>query len=236
MENPSPWITGVIDGLTATRLILNTNIEGRNRLALILLDSTLEVSFKYYLTYVKRIRGLPDSTLRYREELHKIVKKHTNFSTDVWDAIDYFYERRSELYHEDAGKTLPDKSIFDFFELVIAIIDQLFSINSQALIKNPNDVLIKISRKKININKTRSKIEAVVVAIGSVNAVPSSSEVKEILDKMGYKTRVLPAQISSLIKNKSYKHYFYYDKKSKMWTLSDTGQDKYNGMLIEYGE
>lgn len=235
MENSSPWVGGLIDGLTTTRLILNTNIEGRNRLALILLDSTLEVSFKHYLTYVKKIRNLPDSVLMHREELHKIVKKHTNFDKRVWDAIDYYYERRSELYHEDAGKTLPDSSIFDFFGLVIVLIDRLFLINSQALIKNPNDVLIKIARKKIDINKTKSKIEAVIVAIGFAKTISSTSKIKEILDKMGYKIPIKPSEISSIMKNRSYKHFFYREREN-IWTLSDAGQDKYNEMLVESGE
>lgn len=236
METLSPWVIGLIDGLTATRLILNTNIESRNRLALILLDSTLEVAFKNYLTYVKGIKKLPENVLKNRGELHKVIKKHINFSKDVWDRIDYFYDKRNELYHEDVGKTLPDVSIFDFFNLVIMVIDKLFSINSQALIKNPDEVLVKISKKKININKTKSKIEAIIVAIGSVGSVSSSSEIREIMDKMGYKEAITSREINAFMHNKYYKHYFYYDKKINMWILSDAGQDEYNRMLVEYGE
>ncbi len=236
METLSPWINGLIDSLTATRLILNTNIESRNRLALILLDSTLEVSFKNYLSYVKDIKKLPDNVLKNREELHKIVKRNTTFGKDIWDSIDYFYDKRNDLYHEDVGKTLPDLSILDFFNLVIFIIDQLFSINSQALIKNPNEVLVKISTKKIGINKTKSKIEAIIVAVGYSNKIASSSEIKDILNRLGYKQMLTPSQINTLMKNKYYKHYFYYDRKESTWTLSDVGQDEYYRMLAEYGE
>jgi hypothetical protein len=236
MANLNPWLIGLIDGLTATRLILNTNIESRNRLALIILDSTLEVSFKNYLIYVKGIRNIPEDKLENRNELHKIVKRHTNFSEDFWKRIEYFYEKRCELYHEDAGKTLPDNSIFDFFNLVIKVIDELFSINSQALIKNPNEVVVKIPKRKININRVKSKVEAIIIAIGKLEFVKSQIEVIEELKRMGYKENLKPGYISKIMSNKNYKHYFYFDRNNNMWTLSDTGWDKYNRMMIEYGE
>jgi len=233
MEAQSPWIQGLIDALSAAKLILNTNLETKNRIALIILDSTLEIGFKNYLHYVVGIKNLPENVMKNREDLHKVVKKHIKFPKETWEGIDYFYERRNDLYHEESGLTIPEGSIFGFFTLVIAVVDELFSINSQSMIKSPEALLVKVEKKKIAINETETKAEAVIAALGSVKELSSAGEIKEILERMGYNRDITTGEINTILHRKSYKHYFYYDKEKRTWLLSEEGQDLYYKILIE---
>ena len=44
-----PWLNGILDGINASNLIRASTIEHKNRFAFILLDSTLEITFKNFL-------------------------------------------------------------------------------------------------------------------------------------------------------------------------------------------
>ena len=43
MAKTKPWVAGLIDNLAGSNLIRSTGIQHRNRLALVLLDSGLEI-------------------------------------------------------------------------------------------------------------------------------------------------------------------------------------------------
>jgi len=53
-----PWLKGIAETLSAAKLVMNSGLATRNRHALILLDSALEVSFKEFLLYVVGIKDL----------------------------------------------------------------------------------------------------------------------------------------------------------------------------------
>jgi hypothetical protein len=56
----SPWLRGIIDTLVGARLISQSAIPHRNRLAVILFDSAFETSCRAYLTHKAKIK-LSDS-------------------------------------------------------------------------------------------------------------------------------------------------------------------------------
>lgn len=122
------------------KVIRSTGIQHRNRLALVLLDSGLEIAFKNFLEFEKSF-NIPEGAMREREQLHKIVKKHTSFDDDVWRRIDFFYKMRCDLYHEESGKTMSDSLLKEFHELVELVIDQLFGVESRKLIPTNKEML-----------------------------------------------------------------------------------------------
>ncbi|MFA5856512.1 MAG: hypothetical protein WC867_04080 [Candidatus Pacearchaeota archaeon] len=230
-----PWLLGIFDNLTGANLIRGSNIDHKNRLALILLDICLEITFKAYLKYCLNINISEKSLkekLKERKELHKMVKEKTKniFDEEVWKNIDFYYEMRCDLYHEESNKTLCDSSLNDFYELVEFIIDTLFNLKSKDYVKKTEEIL-KITEnkieeiKKIPINKIDSRINAIVVSVKEKNP-KDAQDLQDYLRKLGYK-EVIPIGIINNNLTKWYKHLFYYDSLAKSWTLSDEGERRY---------
>lgn len=228
----SPWTRGIIDGLTGAKLLLNSSIESKNRLALILLDSTLEIAFKDYLMYVKGIKNIDKNTLRNREQLHKLVKKHTTFGNEVWESVSYFYLKRCDLYHEDSGKTIMDKGLFDFFNLLILVVDDLFSITSQELILDPEAIFQRKSAKAIKVNDLASTKDVIISALGKGGLV-DSRDILETIKRMGYKNSLSASKVSTYLR--TYPYIFYFDSKEKLWILTDEGQDIFYSLINNHG-
>jgi len=119
-----PWTRGLLENILAVDAILKTSFENKNRYALILLDSCLEIGFKEFIVNVKKI-PLPPEKKKFREILHKQVKKNTTISVTIWDKIEHYYRLRCDLYHEKATPTLTNEDILDYRELVCGILEKL---------------------------------------------------------------------------------------------------------------
>src|SRR2546428_3399862 len=100
-----PWVRGLADNLAAAKLLLDSTLESRNRLALILLDSALEIGFREYLENVKKITGLDEEAMKHRETLVKVVRRNSRIIEDDWTRVDFFYVLRCNCYHESASLT-----------------------------------------------------------------------------------------------------------------------------------
>ena len=224
MNRLKPWVRGLIDGLTATKLITSTIIPSKNRLALIILDSTLEIAFKDFLLYEKKFE-IDKKDLEKRSQLHKIIKKHTNFDSEVWDRIDFYYELRCGLYHEESAKTLSDDFINEFYEIVEFIIDDIFDVKSREYVLPIDDVFLSEEPKKLDINSFDEIINKLIIAVKSSKS-KNAEELKDNLSKMGIKKPIAVKVINKYIKD-SYRHLFYFDKQRTVWTLSDAGELRY---------
>jgi hypothetical protein len=112
-----PWTRALLENIIATDIVLKSNLEYKNRYALILLDSCLEIAFKEYILRVKKF-NLPLKA-DFRKNLHKMVKKHSSFNKILWDKIDTYYDLRCKLYHEEAATSLTKTEIVDFREEVV---------------------------------------------------------------------------------------------------------------------
>jgi hypothetical protein len=103
-----PWVRGLQEAICVADMIRdNRRYEHRSRIALILLDSTLEIAFKEYLLrevrekYSKdRIKNIMDN----RADVHKEVQKQGLIisETDL-SKIEYYYDIRCKLVHEKAS-------------------------------------------------------------------------------------------------------------------------------------
>ncbi len=121
-----PWTRGLLENILAVDAILKTKFENKNRYALILLDSCLEIAFKEFIVNVKKI-DLPPKN-EFRKVLHKQVKHHITISDAEWDKIEHYYRLRNDLYHEKATPTLTNEDIIDYRDLVCSILKRLHNL------------------------------------------------------------------------------------------------------------
>jgi len=222
-----PWVRGIADNLAAAKLLVDSTLEYRNRLALILLDSALEIGFREYLDNVKRIAGLDPEAMKHRENLIKVVRRNSQITETDWGRLDFFYQLRCNCYHESASLTISDTLIAEYYTLVSSIVDLLFDVTISAHLPNQEDIIGKsVSGPAIAlpINKARSDLEEIVIALFD-GSLRSSTEIAERLKQKGSRRRMTPSKISSRMSDSNYRHFFY--NGADGWTLSDAGRDRF---------
>lgn len=215
---------GLIDHLAAVKLLRETNIEGRNRLSLILLDSALEIGFKQYLIYEKGI-DLQEPALTHRDKLEKIMKNNSSFDDDTWKQIDFYYDERCGAYHKEAEKTLTEPHIEKFFDLVIKVFNRLFGMDSMARIPSL-DSMLPTSMKPVDLSKLNKPIDLIVVAVQNSKS-KSSVDIRKALERLGCKKKLAPSKIAAYLNSQAYHNLFYKDEETGVQKLSDAGRLHY---------
>lgn len=131
LAKKKPWVRGLYEGVIAADLILKQSLEQRNRIALIVLDSTLEIAFKEYLVNEtgprisnKRLAELFSN----RHTVHSEVRKRVPLTPVLWQKIDYYYDQRSKLVHDRATATISDSDIWDFRSVVETVLATLYNL------------------------------------------------------------------------------------------------------------
>jgi len=128
-----PWTTGLYEGVIAADLIgKQRKLEQKNRIELIVLDSTLEIAFKEFLVNEvdekygdKRLADIFGD----RSQVHDEVKKHVSIDDDTWKKIDFYYAARCKLVHERASVNIGDSQIGDFRQVVQAMLTKLYELD-----------------------------------------------------------------------------------------------------------
>ncbi|WP_282085277.1 ATP-binding protein [Aquimarina algiphila] len=127
-----PWTKGHYESIIAVEEISKLKIEQSNRIAMLLLDSTLEIAFKDYLVNdsgeAYSANRLAD-IMKNRAKVHTEVKKHTKFKSGTWDKVKYFYNLRCELVHKRAAVSISDSELSNFRNLTEYILKKLFKLN-----------------------------------------------------------------------------------------------------------
>ncbi len=232
LTKPKPWINGLIDGISGSNLIRQSLIPHKNRFAYVILDSTLEIAYKNFIVNEKKIGNFPSSKWKFRDEIEKLVKKHTNFDQEVWDEVNYFYKIRTGLYHEDSDKTVTDETVNNFQELVEFFIEKLFNVSCSELTPLTQS-LISTSLKessKIPINNIPQKINVIVVAVGESDS-KTPEEIQNILKKKGFRGSINTATISTYL-NHTFSYLFH--KENDTWRLSEEGMTRYDDLKKTY--
>ncbi len=131
ISNSKPWTTGLYESIIAIDWILKQNLEQKNRIALILLDSTLEIAFKEYLVNeadeVYNNRRLQD-IFSDRNQVHNEVKKFIQISDSNWKKIRHYYQIRCQLIHQRVSVAIDDNQISDFRSIVENVLNKLFGL------------------------------------------------------------------------------------------------------------
>ncbi len=113
-----PWTRALVENVYAADLILGKKLENKNRFALLLLDSCLEIAFRDYLIRIKNV-SVTKEQLSNRKTLVAMMKKNAPaFEEDIWKSLDFYYDLRCALYHELASPEPTYTDIEHFRELV----------------------------------------------------------------------------------------------------------------------
>lgn len=124
-----PWTKGLYEGVIAADLISKQRLEQKNRIALIVLDSTLEIAFKEYLvndsgTVYNDARLL--ALFNNRTSVQNEIKKYVKLKAELWGKIDHYYRLRNKLVHERVTVGIHDSQIEDFRGVVEAVLKKLY--------------------------------------------------------------------------------------------------------------
>jgi hypothetical protein len=124
-----PWVVGLYESIIAVDLIFKQKLEQKNRICLILLDSTLEIAFKEFLVNES---GQPYNDRRLleifekRDSVHTEVKRFKTINADTWKKISYYYRARCKLVHERASVSITDEEVREYREVVESVLAELF--------------------------------------------------------------------------------------------------------------
>lgn len=130
-----PWTKGLYEGVIAADLIAKQKLEQRNRIALIVLDSTLEIAFKEYLVNESGASYSDAKLLSLfasRSSVHSEIKQYVTIKPDTWKKIEHYYRVRCKLIHEKAIVGISDAQIEDFRDVVERVLRKLYKLKFNA--------------------------------------------------------------------------------------------------------
>ena len=126
-----PWIVGPIEAIAAVDLIRRQKFQTKNRIALILLDSTLEISLKEFLVHIPSM-NLGDKALQKlferRSDVIKEVQNIVTLDPVTLAKIEHYYKLRNKLIHERATANVTDEDIDIYAETVQHVLALLFNL------------------------------------------------------------------------------------------------------------
>lgn len=131
ISRKKPWVVGLYESIVAVDLIFNQNLEQKNRISLILLDSTLEIAFKEYLVNESGKFYSTQKLFNIFSERHKVENEIKNFVTihiDLWRKVRHYYDLRCKLVHERATSAITDPQVEDYRDVVKKILKILFKL------------------------------------------------------------------------------------------------------------
>jgi hypothetical protein len=225
----APWLLGIIEALKCVALIRSSTLSTRNRLSLIMLDSTLEISLRQYLQNIRKIT-LDPKEHRPRFKLFDIAKKNINVPVEVWDHLDYYWNTRNPQYHQDANISAPDTVYNEYAELICFMLDKMFNMKSKEYLEFKTEELIshgKSDSMQIDPKKIASKIDAIIAAVVTFE-VSKTEGVREALKRLGISLKFSDEEIRAYLSQR----YFYRDENG-IRRLSHAGKERLRQLIRE---
>ena len=126
-----PWTQGILEADAAIELIRHQRFDQKNRLALILLDSTLEIAYKDFLVNDSG-QHYTDAQLvalfKARHLVEAEIKKFVTISATLWQKLKFYYGLRNKLVHERSTAGIADDEIEDFKATAHKVLARLFKL------------------------------------------------------------------------------------------------------------
>jgi hypothetical protein len=126
-----PWTLGIVESIAAVDLIRRQKFETKNRIALLLLDSSFEIALKEYIVHTQGL-NLGQKTLEqifeHRDSVIKILRQKVNIDRPTLDKIEHYYRLRNKLVHERATVDVPNDDINNYEETVQDVLTLLFGL------------------------------------------------------------------------------------------------------------
>jgi Histidine kinase-, DNA gyrase B-, and HSP90-like ATPase len=124
-----PWSVGLLESMIAADAISKMPLSQKNRIGLVILDSTVEIAYKEYLVNEKKI-GMTrfNAIARNRADVQKEVAKHLRLGGATLKKIDYYYKLRCNLIHQQATPAIDDSEIAAYRRIVEALLKRMFGL------------------------------------------------------------------------------------------------------------
>ncbi len=216
----SRYTGGIVDALRCVGMIRSSNLQTKNRLAFLTLDSTLEISMRLFLRYRKNV-NLDPVKHRARYVLLAMMKKKLKQEDALWDQLAYCYDGiRCPLYHEASDMTVTNVMLDDFQETVAFLIGEMFGIDAAAAITEgvPSTLPALAQDHSVSIDLSNlKKVDAIVLALGR-QPQKDTSAILAHLRSLGYTGRLEPNAISAYL---SQGRYFFKDPADGFWKLTE---------------
>jgi hypothetical protein len=127
LTKTKPWASGLLDSILAVDLIQKQPLEQKNRICLILLDSTLEIAYKEYLVHEQNIGMKKFSQIvTNRTDVQNEVVKSIAIDNETIKKIGYFYKLRNDLIHVRATPNVTDAQVEDYRNIVEGVLSDMF--------------------------------------------------------------------------------------------------------------
>ena len=123
-----PWSEGLQDSIIAADMISKSTLSQKNRIALILIDSTLEIGYKEYLVNEKSIGAAAFSRLSTRADIQREVLRHITVAVATIRQIEYYYKLRNDLIHQRATPNITDEQVKNYRKIVENLLKKMFGL------------------------------------------------------------------------------------------------------------
>jgi hypothetical protein len=124
-----PWSAGLLDSVIAADSISKMSLSQKNRIALVILDSTVEIAYKEYLVNEKKIGMQKFSGIaQNRADVQREVARFLNLGAPTLKKIDYYYKLRCNLIHQQATPAVSDADIADYRQIVERLLKRMFGL------------------------------------------------------------------------------------------------------------
>lgn len=124
-----PWARGLVDSVIAADLIAKHSLTQKNRISLIILDSTLEIAYKEYLVNEQNIGiGLFKNICENRRDVQKEILKNVHIPPSTASKIDYYYKLRCDLIHQRATPNITDEQVEEYRTILEEVLQLMFGL------------------------------------------------------------------------------------------------------------
>jgi hypothetical protein len=130
--NARPWTTGAYESIIAVEAIKKIRtLTQKNRIILVILDSTMEIACKDYLAH-EAPSPMSEAALiqlfKNRIDVHKKVQETILPGDNLWKSMDYFYKARCELVHKRFSVTISDDDVANFQNSLEKVLSAMYSL------------------------------------------------------------------------------------------------------------
>lgn len=131
-----PWTLGLVEAMGAVELVTRLNLETKNRISLILLDSNFEIALKEFIVHESAI--FPPSVYNSAKIAQLFQRRHVVLSeikakvaipNDLLARAEHYYGLRNKLVHERATVDVTDRDIKNYRSVVAKVLRILFDLN-----------------------------------------------------------------------------------------------------------
>jgi Histidine kinase-, DNA gyrase B-, and HSP90-like ATPase len=126
-----PWTVGLVESVAAVDMIRRQKYQTKNRIALLLLDSSLEISLKEFVVHTEGL-DLGGKSLKQlierRSQVLDVVRQKVSISPATVRKIEHYYRLRNQLVHERATVDVTEEDIENYTETVQQVLGVLFNL------------------------------------------------------------------------------------------------------------